>query len=422
MQTPAVANREGTPDGGAALNPAAVKESFAHIEPHAEKAMAYFYGRLFATSPEMRALFPMAMDRQRDRFFRSLSRVVWSLDCPEQLTAYLRELGRDHRRFGVASRHYRGFMDALLATLREFGGPAWSGETATAWEAALATMSRVMIEAAEEDAKHAPSWWLAEVVGHQRRAADLAVLTVRPDQPLDYLPGQYVAVQSARWPREWRNYSIANAPRPDGTLTMHVRAVPGGLVSPALVHHTAPGDTLLLGPAKGQMTVAPACARDLLCVAGGTGLAPIKAIAEQAAAAGRPAITLLFGARTEEGLYDLRDLELLAASCPSFKLVTAVSGEPGSGGLHGTLAETVTECPEWQDREVYICGPAAMVCQTRKVLTGLGVPAGRLHYDEPDPACQPPGASAPEDSGQTAGLGRGVRAEMLAEEGEDPPP
>ncbi|HEY2579973.1 MAG TPA: globin domain-containing protein [Streptosporangiaceae bacterium] len=391
-----MANREGTPDGEAALNPAAVKESFAHIEPFMEKAMAYFYGRLFATNPEVRALFPMAMDRQRDRFSRSLARIVWSLDCPEQLTAYLRELGRDHRRFGVASRHYPGVNDALLATLREFGGPAWSDEAAVAWEAVLAMVSRVMIEAAGEDARHAPPWWLAEVVGHQRRAADLAVLTVRPGQPLEYLPGQYVSVQSARWPREWRNYSIANAPRQDGTLTMHVRAVPGGLVSPALVHHTAPGDTLLLGPAKGTMTVPPASTRELLCVAGGTGLAPVKAIIEQAAATGGPAIRLLFGVRTAEGLYDLRDLEILEASCPSFALVTAVSGEPGFDGLCGSLPEVVAGGSEWQDREVYICGPAAMVCQTRQALTDLGVPAQRLHYDEPDPACQPPGAGEPE--------------------------
>jgi NAD(P)H-flavin reductase/hemoglobin-like flavoprotein len=410
-----VANREGTPDGDAALNPAAVKESFAHIEAHADKAMAYFYGRLFVISPEARALFPMAMDRQRDRLFRSLARIVWSLDCPEQLTAYLRELGRDHRRFGVTARHYPGVSDALLATFREFSGPAWSGEVAAAWEAVLAMVSRVMIEAAGEDAKRAPSWWLAEVVGHQRRAADLAVLTVRPDQPLDYQPGQYVTVQSARWPREWRNYSIANAPRPDGTLTMHVRAVPGGLVSAALVHHTAPGDTLLLGAAKGTMTVPRPGGRDLLCIAGGTGLAPIKAIIEQAAAAGRPAITLLFGARTAEGLYDLRDLELLAASCPSFELVPVVSAEPGFGGLRGSLPEVVPQRPEWQDREVYICGPAAMVCQTQWLLTELGVPPERLHYDEPDPDCRPP---SPGD----AELGGGIPVEILTEEGEDSPP
>jgi hemoglobin-like flavoprotein len=279
-------------------NPTLVKESFAHVEAAAGKAAAYFYGRLFASNPATRALFPLAMDRQRDRFFRALARIVWSLDCPAELTGFCQQLGRDHRRFGVTAKHYPEFMAALLATVREFAGPAWSDEVAAAWEAALDLVTRTMVKAAEDDARHAPSWWLAEVTGHERRADDLAVLTVRPDQPLGYRPGQYISVQSARWPREWRSYSIANAPRRDGTLSLHVRAIPGGLVSTALVQHTGPGDTLLLGPAAGTMTLPPRSPRDLLCVAGGTGLAPMKAMAEEAAAAGGPAITLLFGART----------------------------------------------------------------------------------------------------------------------------
>ena len=374
---------EGRQDGQASLNPSLVKESFALIEPHADKAMAYFYGRLFAASPEMRALFPLAMDRQRDRFFRALARLVWSLDSPQELTAFVSQLGRDHRRFGVTARHYPEFMEALAATVREFTGPAWSDELAAAWQAALDMVAKTMLEAAAADARLAPSWWLAEVIGHQRRGGDLAVLTVRPDPPLSYRPGQYVSVQSARRPRQWRNYSIANAPRDDGTITLHVRAVPGGEVSTELVQHTVPGDTLLLGPARGTMTLEAAGGRDLLCVAGGTGLAPVKAIAEQAAAAGGPAITLLFGARTEAGLYDLRELRRLAASWPSLELVTVVSDEPGFDGVRGLLPDVAADRAEWKDRDVFICGPAGMVSRTQALLADLGVPADRLHYDEP---------------------------------------
>ncbi len=86
-----------------------------------------------------------------------------------------------------------------------------------------------------------------------------------------------------RWPRAWRPYSIANAPRRGGLIELHVRAVPGGLVSNTLVHHSVTGDCVLLGAAAGAMTLADSD-RDLLCVAGGTGLAPIKAIIEQALA------------------------------------------------------------------------------------------------------------------------------------------
>jgi NAD(P)H-flavin reductase/hemoglobin-like flavoprotein len=381
-------DREGTAPGQPPVNAALVKESFAHIEPYADKMTSYFYGRLFAEHPDLRALFPLAMDRQRDQFFRALAAIVWSLDCPEGLAASLGRLGRDHRRFGVQARHYQEFTRALLATIREFAGPGWTQETVAAWEATLGMVSRAMAEAAAADAKQAPAWWLAEVIGHQRRAADLAVLTLRPTQPLSYRAGQYLSVQSARWPREWRNYSAANAPRADGTIDLHVRAIPGGMVSTALVHHTIPGETLLLGPAGGGMILPPESARDLLCVAGGTGLAPVKAIIEQATAADAPrrAITLLFGARTEADDYDRRDLERLAAATGTLDITTVLSFDPASGAPRPTLAEVTAErAADMTGREAYVCGPPGMVHRIQAVLAGLGVPPGRLHYDEPGP-------------------------------------
>ena len=72
--------------------------------------------------------------------------------------------------------------------------------------------------------------------GIELRGPDVAVLTLQPEQPLNYLPGQRISVQTPHWPRLWRTYSIANIPRPDGLLRLHVRAVTGGLVSPVLVH------------------------------------------------------------------------------------------------------------------------------------------------------------------------------------------
>ena len=81
---------------------------------------------------------------------------------------------------------------------------------------------------------------MATVTGIELRGPDIAVLTLQPEQPLNYLPGQHISVQTPHWPRLWRTYSIANAPRPDGLIRLHVRAVPGGLVSPVLVHQLRP--------------------------------------------------------------------------------------------------------------------------------------------------------------------------------------
>ena len=369
------------------FNPVLVKETFAHVMTDAQKAMEYFFARLFVCNPEIRAMFPLAMSELRGRVFGALARLVWSLDSPAAAAAYLGQLGRDHRRFGVRDKHYQAFFDALLTTVQHFSGPAWTPEVSQAWTAALAGALAVMRTAAAADAGRQPPWWTGEIVRHERRGERLAVLTIRPGQPLGYRPGQYLSVQVPRWPRVWRSFSVANAPRANGLIDLHVRAVPGGMVSTALVQHAAVGDALLLGPARGEMTLPPeAAGRDLLCLAGGTGLAPVKAIVQSvitAPAAGRPArITLLVGARRSEDLYDLPDLEALRARYPALTLIPVVSHDPGFAGQRGLLPQIARQQAAPADCEVFVSGPDAMVAAAERLL-GDRIPAGRLHHDPP---------------------------------------
>jgi NAD(P)H-flavin reductase len=241
---------------------------------------------------------------------------------------------------------------------------------------------------AAQDTAGEPPWWVAEVIRHERRSPDLAVLTVRPGEPFSYLPGQYLSVQVLRWPRVWRNYSIANAPRPDGSLDLHIRAIPGGQVSTALVHDTTPGDTILLGPARGSMVADHGSARDILCIAGGTGFAPIKAIIEGVAAqpagtgqpgAAQPArtgraggtgrrIRLFVGARRRADLYDLPDLARLESRCARLEVITALSDEPGASGPHGLVHDVARQQASWQDCDVFVSGPPGMVRATLRAL------------------------------------------------------
>jgi NAD(P)H-flavin reductase/hemoglobin-like flavoprotein len=364
------------------LEPRVVKESFARIEPEGDSAAAYFYGRLFAENPRLRAMFPPAMDHQRDRLFHALTKIVWSLDSPESLGAYLGQLGRDHRKFGVLAEHYPAVGEALIATLRKFSGDEWTPGIEAAWRAGFQAAADLMTNAAEEDEASSPPWWVAEVVGHERRTPDLAVLGLRPSQPLPFTAGQYVTVQTARWPRVWRSYSIANAPRSDGVLRLHVRAQPAGWVSGALVRYTRPGDSVLLGPALGTMTLDPASDRDLLLVAGGTGLAPLKALAEQVIMSGRHRnIHLLLGARTERDLYDLPDLRLLESSYPWLRVVPVLSEAPDFDGMQGKVPDILERFHDWADHDVYISGPTDMIRGTVAELQQLGVPLARIRHD-----------------------------------------
>ena len=378
---PAVAVRPSwpaTPEFDARL----VKRTFSRVMADEQNAMEYFYGLLFAQSPEVRSLFPLAMSDLRYRVFAALIRLIWSSDNYEAYTAQLVQLGRDHRRFGVREKHHKAFFVALAATVEQFSGPEWTEQARSAWQGALDTASVVIAAAAADDARSQPAWWVGEVIRHERRSQSLAVLTIRPDQPLPYRPGQYVGVQVPRWPRVWRNFSIANAPRSSNLIDLHVRAVCGGMVSNALVH-AGVGDTLLLGPARGEMTLPADCGRELICVAGGTGLAPLKALIEGVASGGEQwprTITLFLGARREQDLYDMTDLRVLQSGYPSLAIIPVISQQRGYGGITGLLHEIVIKHARLSDSEVFVSGPDAMVRQTDLALAGL-VPCERVHFD-----------------------------------------
>jgi NAD(P)H-flavin reductase/hemoglobin-like flavoprotein len=364
-----------------------VKESFGRLLDAGAAATEYLYGRLFAASPDTQSLFPMEMSAQREHFFAALSRLVWSLDTGPGCAAMLVSLGREHRKFGVTDRYYDAFFSALGETICRFDPDGWQPEVESAWRGALRYASAQMRAGAAADAATAPAWWVAEIADHDLRSPGVAVLRLAPTQPLPYAAGQHVSVQVTRWPRVWRPFSAATAPRPDGIIELHVRAVPGGLVSNTLVHHSAVGDTVLLGAADGSMVLADSD-RDLVCVAGGTGLAPIKAIIEQAIVASRSGrarrITLFFGARQHYDLYDLADLQLLESAYPYLRVIPVLSEDPAFGGLAGLLPDVVHAqgSSMFQNCEAYICGPPGMVRRTATVLAA-SIPPGQLHYEPP---------------------------------------
>jgi NAD(P)H-flavin reductase len=123
-------------------------------------------------------------------------------------------------------------------------------------------------------------------------------------------------------------------------MTFRIKAVPGGWISSALVHRTPPGDELVLDPTLGTMTLDLAGGRDLPCVAGGTGLSPIKPIIEEAirqSTACPRQIHLFSGTRTREELYDLPDLWHLADAYQGFQLTPVTSDDPAFDGMQGNV-------------------------------------------------------------------------------------
>jgi NAD(P)H-flavin reductase/hemoglobin-like flavoprotein len=358
-----------------------IRSSFAEVEPQAEELGRHFYGTLFRIAPQTRDLFPINMEVQRSRLLRALVHVVQMVDQPDDLMPFLEQLGRDHRKFGVLAQHYDAVGAALIGSIRQFSGPAWTAEMENAWTDAYGIVANAMIDAAQ--AERGPASWLGRVVDHQRVGWDLAMITVQTSEPIPYRAGQYLSVETPQRPRLWRYLSPANAPRPDGTLDFHVRAVDGGWVSRAIVAHSRIGDTWRIGPPMGRMHVDVESGRDLLMVTGGTGVAPIKALLEDLAARpAQPHTQVFVGGRSWDDLYDFSSLRRLSYSNTWLDIVPVVEKEEaGTGAERGTLADVVTRYGAWADHDVMVCGSPAMIRATVSRMLVAGTPLDRIRYD-----------------------------------------
>lgn len=365
-----------------------LKDSFALVAPQAAELAEFFYAEVFwRGGQEVIDMFPPLMTGQRDRLVAALVRIVTDVDDLEALSTYLTGLGRDHRKFDVKPEHYDVVGQALLATLEHFAGDAWTPELKETWAGAYALIAEVMKAGADKDSS-SPPWWEAVVTSREMRGPDIAVIRTRLMQPMSYQAGQSVAVQfPRRVPRTWRFYSPANAPGKGNSVTFHVKVEDGGALSTALALHASPSDVLRLGPPVGSLQLDETSGRDILLVAGSTGLAPLLSILETVASRpSPPAVDLFFGAKVPGDLYELPLLEKLESQHDWLTVVHAVTaGEeetPGYPGEHGSIVDVAAGRGDWLDRDVYVCGSTPMVRAAKNRLAALGIPGEQVHAED----------------------------------------
>ena len=126
----------------------AVQTSFSKVAPIADQAAALFYGRLFETAPETRALFRGDMHAQGQKLMAALTAVVTGLDHIEGVVPVAQDLAKRHVAYGVKPTHYPLVGAALLWTLGQGLGDEFTPELSAAWAAAYSALSGVMIAAA----------------------------------------------------------------------------------------------------------------------------------------------------------------------------------------------------------------------------------------------------------------------------------
>lgn len=212
-------------------------------------------------------------------------------------------------------------------------------------------------------------------------------LTAAPvDAPITYTAGQYVLLGDADWTVPQRSFSIANAPRADGVVTILVTLVAGGATS-TWAHGLAVGDEVLLEGPFGTFVADPDSPAPVLLLGAGSGLAPCRALVEDLLARdrGRP-VTLLFSGRT---VGDVIDGDLFAAwetSHDAFRyaaVCTRAGDDPErrvpGARLPERLAEFVGDLTGW---EVFAAGPSGFVTGCAAAAVALGAAPSDIRTEE----------------------------------------
>ncbi|MFZ0461186.1 MAG: FAD-binding oxidoreductase [Candidatus Acidiferrales bacterium] len=208
--------------------------------------------------------------------------------------------------------------------------------------------------------------------------------------PFEFYAGQFVSLEVARnGAKEARPYSIASAPRGDSKFDLCLNRVEGGYVSNYLCDIAANTIVNLNGP-HGSFVVSQPVEQDLVFIATGTGIAPIRGMLAEIFASRQPLardLWLLFGVRHLETILYRREFEAWAASNPRFHFVPTLSRPPADwSGKTGYVQEHLRKLfAGRKDFKAYICGLKVMVDEVRFILKEeFGLDRKQIRFEKYD--------------------------------------
>ena len=234
----------------------------------------------------------------------------------------------------------------------------------------------------DDDTVHAPRRLNAIVTLLDDLTHDIKLVRITPEDrvPLLFTAGQYAQIGFDGVPA--RSYSMANGHGDDG-LEFHIRRVPGGATSEHVHSALKTGDKITLELPLGSSSLRQHHSGPILCIAGGSGLAPVKSIVETALAHGmKQPIHVYFGVRAERDLYLIEHFQALAERHPNLTFAPVLSEAPSaqyrSGFVTQAVAEDLSDLDGWK---AYVAGPPPMVDAAMEVAFARGLRSEDMHAD-----------------------------------------
>jgi Na+-transporting NADH:ubiquinone oxidoreductase subunit F len=232
----------------------------------------------------------------------------------------------------------------------------------------------------------------AQVVEMSDLTYDIKQVTLKLLEPSDitFAAGQYIQLEVPPYELTdepiYRAYSISSVPAETGRIELEIRYVPNGICTTYVHKHLKVGDPVTLNGPYGEFRLNPSD-REIICVAGGSGMAPIKALLLEMERAKNPRpCRYFFGARAKRDLFLVGRMREFEKTLPNFRFIPALSA-PESGdqweGETGLITEVVNrQVGDASQAEAYLCGSPLMIDACIPVLRAKGMPESNIFFDK----------------------------------------
>lgn len=203
---------------------------------------------------------------------------------------------------------------------------------------------------------------------------------------MDFKPGQYAQLKVPGID-VIRAYSIASDPAVTDSIEMIVRYVPNGQATTYVFQALQKGDKVTITGPYGSFYLQEDSTRDIVCIAGGSGKAPIRSILARLKAMGMPRkVRYFFGAKAVRDLYYTEEMRQLEKEYPNFEYIPALSDPlnedkwEGATGLITDVLDRMTG--DLKEAEAYLCGSPGMIDACIKVLNKHEIQSKNVYYDK----------------------------------------
>jgi len=253
--------------------------------------------------------------------------------------------------------------------------------TVLACQAVLTENCTIELPEGDEIVVHPARVLKGTVTAIEAATHDIRKIRVKLNKPLAFSPGQYATLQFT--PEHIRPYSMTGLPG-DAEMEFQIRQVPGGRVTQYIFDELQVGASLRVSGPLGTAYLRRQHTGPMLCVGGGTGLAPVLSIVRGAIEAGMPnPIHLYFGVRSQQDLYDADRLQALAQAHNNVHVHIVIATGPVAAGQRSGLVTDAIEAdhPSLSGWRAYLCGAPAMVEALNLLVARLGLAPEHIHAD-----------------------------------------